>query len=106
MAKRPPTKKRSRRKNPGRGGPHRGASEHIDRNADGPALVSKTVQQAITNMVQLSSTVIEEQIRAGQAAAARMRDGIANSRQLNTDVNLVIDNLVATTKDVGATWAA
>jgi hypothetical protein len=104
MAKRPPTKKRSRRKNPGRGGPHRGASEHIDRNADGPALVSKTVQQAITNMVQLSSTVIEEQIRAGQAAAARMRDGIANSRQLNTDVNLVIDNLVATTKDVGATW--
>ena len=68
------------------------------------ALVSKTVQQAITNMVQLSSTVIEEQIRAGQAAAARMRDGIANSRQLNTDVNLVIDNLVATTKDVGATW--
>ena len=33
-----------------------------------------------------------------------MRDGIANSRQLNTDVNLVIDNLVATTKDVGATW--
>ncbi|HEY3891893.1 MAG TPA: hypothetical protein VGM00_08035 [Bradyrhizobium sp.] len=104
MAKRPPTKKRSRRKNPDRDGPRRGAFEHIDRNADGPALVSKTVQQAITNMVQLSSTVIEEQIRAGQAAAARMRDGIANSRQLNTDVNLVIDNLVATTKDVGATW--
>jgi hypothetical protein len=104
MAKRPPTKKRSRRKNPDRNGPRRGAFEHMDRNGDGPALVSKTVQQAITNMVQLSSTVIEEQIRAGQAAAARMRDGIANSRQLNTDVNLVIDNLVATTKDVGATW--
>ena len=33
-----------------------------------------------------------------------MRDGIVNSRQLNTDINLVIDNLVATTKDVGATW--
>ena len=76
----------------------------MDRNGDGAAQVSKTVQQAITNMVQMSSTVIEEQIRAGQAAAARMRDGIANSRQLNTDVNLVIDNLVATTKDVGATW--
>jgi hypothetical protein len=98
MAKRPPTKKRPRRSNPGRSGPRR------DTFGDGPTLVSKTVQQAITNMVQLSSTVIEEQIRAGQAAAARMRDGIANSRQLNTDVNLVIDNLVATTKDVGATW--
>ncbi len=104
MAKKPSTKKRSRRKNPGRNGPRRSASEHMDRNGDGAAQVSKTVQQAITNMVQMSSTVIEEQIRAGQAAAARMRDGIVNSRQLNTDVNLVIDNLVATTKDVGATW--
>lgn len=104
MAKRPPTKKRSHRNTLGRNRPRRGAFEHMDRNGDGPTLVSKTVQQAITNMVQLSSTVIEEQIRAGQAAAARMRDGIANSRQLNTDVNLVIDNLVATTKDVGATW--
>jgi hypothetical protein len=104
MAKRPPRKQRSRRKDPGRKGPYRGASDHINRNGGGPALVSQTVQQAITNMVQMSSTVIEEQIRAGQAAAARMRDGIANSRQLNTDLNLVIDNLVATTKDVGATW--
>ena len=104
MAKRPSTKKRSRRKNPGRDRPHRDASGHMDRNGEGAAQVTKTVQQAITNMVQMSSTVIEEQIRAGQAAAARMRDGIVNSRQLNTDVNLVIDNLVATTKDVGATW--
>ncbi len=104
MAKRPPKRQRARRKNPGRKQPYRGASEHINRNRDGPALVSQTVQQAITNMVQMSSTVIEEQIRAGQAAAARMRDGIANSRQLNTDLNLVIENLVATTKDVGATW--
>jgi hypothetical protein len=104
MAKKPSSKKRSRRKNPGRNGPRRGAFEHMDRNGAGAAQVSKTVQQAITNMVQMSSTVIEEQIRAGQAAAARMRDGIANSRQLNTDVNLVIDKLVATTKDVGATW--
>jgi hypothetical protein len=104
MAKRPPRMQRARRKNPGRKNPYRGASEHINRNGDGPALVSQTVQKAITNMVQMSSTVIEEQIRAGQAAAARMRDGIANSRQLNTDLNLVIENLVATTKDVGATW--
>src|SRR6185437_1046117 len=104
MAKRPSSKKRSRRNNPRRGRPRRGAFDHMDRNGDGAAQVSKTVQQAITNMVQMSSTVIEEQIRAGQAAAARMRDGLANSRQLNTDVNLVIDNLVATTRDVGATW--
>ncbi len=103
MAKRPSTKQRSRRKNPRRSGPRRGAFAHMD-NGDGAAQVSKTVQQAITNMVQMSSTVIEEQIRAGQAAAARMRDGLANSRQLNTDVNLVIDNLVTTTRDVGATW--
>src|SRR5258708_2029872 len=35
--------------------------------------ISESVQQAISNMVQLSSTVIEEQIRAGQTAAARLR---------------------------------
>jgi hypothetical protein len=34
----------------------------------------------------------------------RLRDGIANSKQLNTDVNMLVENLVATTKDVGATW--
>jgi hypothetical protein len=55
-------------------------------------------------MVQLSSTVIEEQIRAGQTAAARLRDGMANSQRLNTDVSMMVENLVATTKDVGATW--
>ena len=66
--------------------------------------ISESVQQAISNMVQLSSTVIEEQIRAGQTAAARLRDGMTNSRQLNTDVSMMVENLVATTKDVGATW--
>jgi hypothetical protein len=72
---------------------------------NGPkSLISESVQQAISNMVQLSSTVIEEQIRAGQTAAARLRDGMANSQQLNTDVSMMVENLVATTKDVGAAW--
>jgi hypothetical protein len=108
---------RLRREDPDRVAPHRTGSDHIKRNAtsrnakkgNGPtgrpnSLVSETVQQAISEMVQLSSTVIEEQIRAGQTAAARLRDGIANSKQLNTDVNLLVEGLVATTKDVGATW--
>ena len=66
--------------------------------------LSETLQNAISDMVELSSTVIEDQIRAGQTAAERLRDGIASSERLNSDVNVLVDGLVATTKDVGATW--
>jgi hypothetical protein len=119
MAKKKAERKdqRVRRDDPDRDAPHRSGSDHINRHArsrngnggdgrpDHPkSLVSETVQQAISDIVQLSSTVIEEQIRAGQTAASRLRDGIANSQQLNTDVNMLVESLVATTKDVGATW--
>jgi hypothetical protein len=121
---------RLHRDDPDRDTPHRSGNDHFKRNArsgggggggsgrgcagsdgggagrpNGPkSLISESVQQAISNMVQLSSTVIEEQIRAGQTAAARLREGMANSQQLNTDVSMMAEKLVATTKDVGATW--
>jgi hypothetical protein len=109
------TGKRQRRDDPDRETPDRRASEHIRRNAgsqkggkrgdrDSKPRISKTVEQAISGMVQQSSAFIEEQIRAGQQAAERLRDGIANSKQLNADINTLVENLVATTKDVGATW--
>lgn len=107
------TGERLRRDDPDRETPDRRASEHIRRNAgshnggkhrDSGPRVSKTVEQAISGMVQQSSAFIEEQIRAGQLAAERLRDGITNSKQLNADINTLVENLVATTKDVGATW--
>jgi hypothetical protein len=109
------TSERMRRDDPERETPDRRTSEHIRRNArpsnggkhtdrDSKPRISKTVEQAISGMVQQSSAFIEEQIRAGQLAAERLRDGIANSRQLNADINTLVENLVATTKDVGATW--
>jgi hypothetical protein len=109
------TSGRMRREDPERETPDRRASEHIRRNArpqssgkhgdrDSKPRISKTVEQAISGMVQQSSAFIEEQIRAGQLAAERLRDGIANSRQLKADINTLVENLVATTKDVGATW--
>lgn len=55
-------------------------------------------------MVRQSSAFIEEQIRAGQKAAERLRDGIANSKELNTDINGLVEHLVATTRDLGTTW--
>jgi hypothetical protein len=119
MAKKTTTRKakRMRRDDPDRESPDRRASEHIRRNAGSPTggkhrdsdrdskpRISKTAEQAISGMVQQSSAFIEEQIRAGQLAAERLRDGIANSKQLNSDINTLVENLVATTKDVGATW--
>lgn len=111
------TGKRMRRDDPDRETPDRRASEHIRRNAGSQnggkrgnaddaskRRISETVQQAISGVVQQSSAFIEEQIRAGQLAAERLRDGIANSTQLNADINTLVENLVATTKDVGATW--
>src|ERR1700688_1882373 len=111
MAKKSTDRKDERlhRDDPERGAPNRSGSDHVKRhsgsasgkggrpgNGDnggngGPnrpkSLISDSVQQAISNMVQLSSAVIEEQIRAGQTAAARLRQGMANSQQLNTDVS-------------------
>src|SRR5882724_8157779 len=101
---------RLRRDDPERGAPNRSGSDHVKRHAGsgsgkggghgnggngGPhrpkSLISDSVQQAISNMVQLSSTVIEEQIRAGQTAAARLRQGMADSQQLNTDVSALVE---------------
>ena len=131
MAKKSTKRKdeRLRRDDPERGAPNRSGSDHVKRHAGsgsgkggGPgnggndgnggngkpnrpkSLISDSVQQAISNMVQLSSAVIEEQIRAGQTAAARLRQGMADSQQLNTDVSALVESLVGTTKDVGATW--
>jgi len=117
------TGKRMRRDDPDRETADRRASEHIRRNArsggngnhgngngngngdrESTARISKTVEQAISGMVRQSSAFIEEQIRAGQQAAERLRDGIANSKELNTDINALVEHLVATTKDVGTTW--
>ena len=106
---------RRRRDDPDRDAPNRSGSEHIRRNARprngngdrsdrGKRLVSETVQDAISGMVRLSSDVIEEQIRAGQTAAQSLRNEIASSTKLNSDINLLVENLVATTRDVGATW--
>jgi hypothetical protein len=109
------TGQRQRRDDPDRETPDRRASEHIRRNAgsqkggrysnhDSKPRISNSVEEAISGMVQQSSAFIEEQIRAGQQAAERLRDGLANSKQLNADINTLVENLVATTKDVGATW--
>jgi hypothetical protein len=108
-------KQRLKRPDPERDAPDRSGAAHIKRHArsrrgrngepgDSESSVSATVRQAISDVVQLSSQVIEEQIRAGQVAADRLREGIANSKKLNTDVTGLVENLVATTKDVGATW--
>ena len=67
-------------------------------------LISETVQQAISEMVQLSKSVIEEQILAGRSAAAQMRDDVSKSGALNEDLKSMADNLVATTKDVANAW--
>jgi hypothetical protein len=105
-----PKNKRLRRRDPHRAGPNRRATDHImlarrpngDR-VQGPP-ISESVQQAIGGMVRQSSAFIEDQIRAGQAAAERMREGMASSGPLSSDINMMVENLVAATRDVGATW--
>lgn len=117
MAKKSEDNKRERirRTAPDRDAPHRSGAEHIKRHTrsrngskggtdNQKDSVSESVRQAISNVVQTSTEVIEDQIRAGQVAAERLRDGLANSKELNHDVNMLVENLVATTKDVGATW--
>lgn len=108
------TETRKHKKDPRRTAPIRRAADHIIRHAKrkddvkrerGPrSLVSDSVEQAISDMVQTSSEVIEDQIRAGQAAAERLRHGLANSDQLKSDVNTLLEHLLATTRDVGSTW--
>ncbi|EHR00244.1 hypothetical protein [Bradyrhizobium sp. WSM471] len=107
---------RLRRSDPERGTPNRSPTDHIRNHSgsgngnggnkqSGPkSQVSETLQKAIADIVELSSTVIEDQIRAGQTAAERLRDGISGSERLNKDVTALVDGLVTTTKDVGATW--
>jgi hypothetical protein len=106
--------KRLRRRDPDRGAPNRRAIDHImlaakkragAKHRAGPKpRISASIQQAIGSMVQTSSNVIEEQIRAGQAAAERLRLGIASSRQLNADVNMLVESLAAATRQLGTTW--
>ena len=106
---------RHRRSDPERGGPNRSPTDHIrnhagtgNGNGGKPSRpkspVSETLQQAIADIVETSSNVIEDQIRAGQTAAERLRDGISGSERLNKDITALVEGLVATTKDVGATW--
>jgi hypothetical protein len=92
---------RLRRSNPERGAPNRSGADHIRRNArngnggDGPRTrISETLETAI----------IEDQIRAGQTAAERLRDGIAGSERLSGDAHVLIESLVAATKEVSSTW--
>jgi hypothetical protein len=105
--------KRLRRGEPARGAANRSAGDHILRNSGSngggkprppKSQISQSVEQAISDVVQLGSSVIEEQIVAGRQAAERLRDGLANSPRLNSDITGLVENLIATTRDVGATW--
>jgi hypothetical protein len=107
------TNKRLRRKDPGRRAPHRRASDHImlasrksgvKRKSGPKQRRPASIREAISGMVKTSSDVIEEQIRVGQAAAERLRFGIVNSRQLNADINMLVESLASTTRQLGATW--
>ena len=74
------TDKRQRRKNPDRERPNRRATDYIIRHAKRTddvktepvhkTLISETVEQAIADMVQTGSNVIEEQIRADRRTVA------------------------------------
>jgi len=107
---------RIRRKDPARSAPNRSVMDHLRRNSaskDNPrkvatpntrGLVPEALQQGMADVVKLGYGVIEQQIREGQSAAERLREGITNSKRLNSDVTNLIEGLVATTRDVGATW--
>jgi len=106
---------RLRRDDPVRDSPRRSAIYHIERNmpgreedghlADRPkGAASDTIQRVIAGMVRLSSDTIDEQIRAGQVAAEKLRTGFANPQRSETDVNLLIETLGASIRDVGAAW--
>jgi hypothetical protein len=102
---------RVRRSDPEREAPHRSGAEHIRRNArrdndaDGPRTrISETLDMAISDMVRTGSRVIEDQIRAGQNAAERMRDSIAGSERFNGNSNELVESLVKATKEISSTW--
>jgi hypothetical protein len=106
--------KRMRRGDPERGTADRRATHHImlmakkpngKKTSPGPDPgVSGSVQDAISSMVRKSSAFIEEQILAGQNAAARMRHGMTQTGQLNANINMLAESLVAVTRDIGVTW--
>jgi hypothetical protein len=107
-------RQRLRRDDPVRNSPRRSGIYHIERNipgredshlADRPkGPVSDTIQRVIAGMVRLSSDTIEDQIRAGQVAAERLRTGPANPQRSETDVNLLVETLGASIRDVGTAW--
>jgi hypothetical protein len=117
MAKGNDTKKEKRygRDEPERKAPNRNPGDYVRRNASSrndderryaepKTLVGESVQNVINDMVQLSSSVIEEQIRAGQAAASRMRDNFSGSDKLNGEMSNMVNSLAAATKDIGNAW--
>lgn len=107
-------RQRLRRDDPVRNSPRRSGIYHIERNipgredsqlADRPkGPVSDSIQRVIAGMVRLSSDTIEEQIRAGQIAAERLRNGFANSQRSETGVNMLVETLGASIRDVGTAW--
>lgn len=109
--------KRKHRTEPARTAPHRSARGHMERNAKppndsagahrsegAPEPIADTVRNTIAGVVDLGYGVVERQIREGRDAADRLRAGLATSPQLNTNINNLVEGLVATTRDVGATW--
>jgi hypothetical protein len=107
------TSKRMRRDDPERKAPHRRATrimlsannQNDRRTSDGAdPRVSASVQDAISSMVRQSSAFIENQIRAGQDAAERMRHGMTKTGQLNANISTLAESLVAVTRDIGVTW--
>jgi hypothetical protein len=117
MAKGSNTKKEKRytRDEPERKAPNRKPGDYVRRNASSrndderkyaepQTLVGQSMQQVISDMVQLSKSVIEEQIQAGQASASRMRDNFSSSDKLSGNMNSVVNSLAAATKDIGDAW--
>lgn len=99
---------RQSRPNPSRGNPHRNGKPPGSGD-NGPTQqprdrIAATVKQTIAGVVELGYDVIDKQIRDGRDAAERLRAGLATSTQLNANINNLVEGLVATTRDVGATW--
>jgi len=115
MAKRTTGKrssKRMRRNDPDRETPHRRATIMLMAKKPGgkktsrgrKQRLSESVPQAISNMVRQSAAFIEEQIDAGRGAAERVRHGMTNTGQLNANISMLAESLVAVTRDIGVTW--
>ena len=96
---------RQSRPNLSRGSPNRRSRATDDSSTiEQPDPVAATVKQTIAGVVELGYDVIDKQIRDGRDAAERLRAGLATSTQLNSNINNLVEGLVATTRDVGATW--